>query len=372
MASVLADTRSAGRPPSRRPRLVPTAVVAVLLVALLGAALVWWLLRGPSGPYADALDTLGEDTLRSSFTDWSSIGERVDVPDVEEAQDQAAVDDFLGRAYDADLVTGSSQLDVVPGLALTFGYSLAQAEWEAYGQAPDGAVSVLKLTDDVDFDEVRRNLAEAGYGEPAEDDGVWRGSGDLVIGFESPMTTLQINVLLLDDERLVLTSDSAGFLEQTRATIEGEAPSLRDVPGVDPLIEAAQGSESNQLWARDFACEDLALTSTSAAVDRDEGARLVEQAGGVHPLDGLLLARSAGDGATIAMWFDSEADAEADLQPRTDLARGPAPGQGGDFTDRFTITESRADGRLITMRVRAETASFMSDLGQGPVLFASC
>jgi hypothetical protein len=344
----------------------------VLLTALLAAALVWWLVRGPTGPYADAVDTLGEDTLRSSFTDWSRIGERLDVPNLEEAQNQPAVDDFLGLAYDSDLVTGSAQLDVVRGLSLNFGYSLAQAEWEAYGQARDGAVSVLKLTDDVDFDEVRRNLDEAGYDEPTEDDGVWRGSGDLVVELESPMTTLQINVLLLDDEHLVLTSDSAGFLEQTRAVIHGEAPSLREVPGVDPLVEAAQGAESGQLWARDFACEDLALTATSAAVDRDEGSRLVEQAGGVHPLDGLLLARSGGEEATIGMWFDSETDAQDDLQPRTDLARGPAPGQGGDFTERFTIEESRADGRLITMRVRAETASFMGDLGQGPVLFASC
>ena len=361
------DTRA---PRSRRRRGL-VALVVVVAVALVAAGLAWWSLRGPSSPYADALDTLGEDTLRSTFTDWSRVEEEVDVPDVEEARDTAAVDEFLGRAYDADLVTGSSQLDVIRGLALTFGYTPAQAEWEAYGQSREGAVDVLKMTDEVDFEEVARNLEEAGYDEPAEDDGVWRGSGDLVVEFEQPMSTLQINVLLLADERMILTSDAVGYLEDTAAVIRGDAPSLRDVPGVDPLVGAVEQAVSAQMWARDFACEDLAMTQADA-VDQAEGARLVEQAGGVHPLDGLVIARTGGDDATIAMWFDSEADADADLQPRTDLARGPAPGQGGDFGDRFAVEESRVDGRLVTMRIRAESESLMGDLGQGPVLYAAC
>lgn len=364
------DTRS---PDQQRSWLLPVLAVlaAAVVVALVAAALVWWTLRGPSGPYADALDTLGEGTLRSTFTDWSRVEEEVDVPGVEEARDPAAVNDFLSRAYDADLVTGSSQLDVIRGLALTYGYTPEQAEWEAYGQSREGAVDVLKMTDEVDFEEVARNLEEAGYEQPEEDDGVWRGSGDLVVEFESPMTTLQINVLLLADERLILTSDSVDYLEDTRAVIRGDAPSLRDVPGVDPLVGTVEQAVSAQLWARDFACEDLAMTKADA-VDRDEGARLVEQAGGVHPLDGLVVARTGGEDATIAMWFDSEADADDDLQPRTDLAQGPAPGQGGDFTERFTVEGSRVDGQLVTMRVRAVSQSLLGDLGQGPVLFAAC
>ena len=72
------------------------------------------------------------------------------------------------------------------------------------------------------------------------------------------------------------------------------------------------------------------------------------------------------------MWFDSADDADHDLQPRTDLAQGPAPGQGGDFTERFTLSDSRVDGHLITMDLRSRTDTLLGDLGQGPVLFATC
>ena len=342
-----------------------------MLLLLLAVAAAWWLLRGPVGQYADAMDTLPEGTLRSSFTDWSRVDEELDVPDVEESQDPDLVREFLDNAYDADLVTGSTMLDVLPGLATTFGYSAAQAEWEAYGQSPDGAVDVLKLDDSVDFDEVAANLEDAGYDVPDEDDGVWAGSGDLVVEFESPMSTLQINVLLLEDQRMVLTSDQVSYLEETRAVVEGDESSLRDVDGVDALIEASEEAMSAQLWSRDFACTDLAM-SQADAIDQEEGARLVEQAGGVHPLDGLVVARTGGESATIAMFFDSEADADADLQPRTDLARGPAPGQGGEFTDRFTVEESRAEGQVVTMTVEPQVDTLMGDLGQGPVLFATC
>jgi hypothetical protein len=350
--------------------LLPVAVGA-LVAALVVGGLAWWLTRGPDGRYADALDTLSEDTLRSSFTDWAAVEERLDVPDVSEAQDREEVDRFLDHAYDTDLVTGSTLLDVIPGLATTFGYSPADAEWEAYGQAREGAVDVLKLNGDVDFDEIADNLEEAGYDPPDEDDGVWRGTGDLVVEFESPMTTIQINVMLLEDERLVLTSDSAAFLESTRDVVRGDAESLRDVPGVDGLVGAVEDAVSAELWTGDFACEDLSMTKADAA-DRATGARLVEEAGGVHPLDGLVLARTGGDAATIAMWFDSEADADDDLQPRTDLARGPAPGQGGDFAERFTVESSRVDGQLITMKIRGRTDTLMGDLGQGPILYATC
>jgi hypothetical protein len=355
-------------PPARRWRAAAAAAVALLTIV---AVLVWWLARGPSGPYADAMGTLGEETLRTSFTDWSQVAEQLDVPDVEDARDPDEVNDFLDRAYDEDLVTGSTLLDVVPGLATTFGYSPAQVVWEAYGQSRQGAVDVLKMTDEVDFDEVADNLDQAGYDEPDDDGGVWRGTADLVVEFEHPMTTLQINVLLLADERMILTSDSASYLEDTRAVIRGEEPSLLEVSGVGALLGAVEGAVSAQLWARDFACEDLAM-SQADPTDEEQGTQLVEQAGGVHPLDGLVLARLGGDRATIAMWFDSEADADDDLQPRTDLARGEAPGQGGDFTERFTIEQSQVDGRLVTMRVRAESETLMGDLGQGPVLYAAC
>lgn len=358
---------------ARPRRRVGASLVLVLAVVLLVAAasVVWWLTRGPSGRYAEATRTLPDSTLRSSFTDWAAVGEEIDLPGLEESKDPDQVRRFLDRAYDLDLSTGSTQLDVVGALATIYGYSLADVDWEIYGQSRDGSVSVLRLDDSADFDAIAADLERAGYEEPEDEDGVWRGNADLVSQFEPPMGTQQHNVLLLSDEQLVLTSDAAAYLEQVRETVRGDADSMTAVPGVEELIEASDDSPSAQLWARDFACEDLTMSQADRA-DQDEAARLIEAAGGVTPLDGLLLARGLGDRARIAMWFDSAEDADHDLQPRTDLAQGPAPGQGGDFTERFTLTGSRVDGQLVTMDLRSETGTLLSDLGQGPVLLATC
>ena len=55
----------------------------------------------------------------------------------------------------------------------------------------------------------------------------------------------------------------------------------------------------------------------------------VDEAGGIHPLEGLVMAQQGDSSLTVAMYFANEDQASQDLQPRTDLASGPAPGQGG-------------------------------------------
>ena len=48
-------------------------------------------------------------------------------------------------------------------------------------------------------------------------------------------------------------------------------------------------------------------------------------------------------------------------------------GQGGDFTDRFTLRSARADGSVVTLELRPVKGQYvLSDLSSGPVLFATC
>ena len=55
------------------------------------------------------------------------------------------------------------------------------------------------------------------------------------------------------------------------------------------------------------------------------------------------------------------------------FAAGPAPGQGGDFSDRFAVDEVTAEGTLVRMVLDPEPGAFvLSDLSSGPVLFATC
>ncbi len=354
-----------------RRRLLVT-LAGLLVVALVAAGLAWWFLgRGPTGPLADAFRTLPASSLRLGFTDWGRVSSELDAPRGEAALDDDTVTEFLGRAYDADVTTTSAVVDSFAGLAANLGFSPGDAEWEAYGQGREGAVDVLRLGDAVDLDEVTDHLQEAGYEAPEDADGVWVGSGDLVAGLDEPLTTMQKNVAVVHDLRLVLMSDDTTFLQQALPVATGDDASVMDVEGVSPLVEAVGEPESAQLWVRDFACEDLAM-SRSGEVDRREGERLTEAAGGVHPLAGLVLARDEGRRATVGFWFATDAQAQADLQPRTDLARGAAPGQGGTFPERFAVTRAVQDGQLVRLDLRLRTGTLMADLGQGSVLFATC
>lgn len=354
-----------------RQRLV-VLVAGLLVVALVAAGVAWWFLgRGPTGPLADAFRTLPGDSLRLGYTDWERVGDELDAPRGEEGTDAEAVTEFLGRAYDADVTTTSAVLESFAGLAANFGITPADAEWEAYGQSREGAVDVMRLREGVDLDELADRVEETGYERPDDPDGVWLGSPDLVAGLDEMLTTLQHNVAILRDQRLLLMADDAAFLEQALPVATGEEDSVMSADGVADLVESVGEPESAQLWVGDFVCEDLAMSLADANNQR-EGERLVEAAGGVNPLEGLVLARGSDRQATVGMWFATDAQAEDDLQPRTDLARGSAPGQGGTFGDRFEVTDAVQDGRLVRLDLRAQTGTLMSDLGQGSVLFATC
>ena len=73
------------------------------------------------------------------------------------------------------------------------------------------------------------------------------------------------------------------------------------------------------------------------------------------------------------MQVEDPDDAPGDADARAQLASGPAPGQGGDFSDRFTVAAASSQGRTITLDLHPEAGQYvLSDLTSGPVLFATC
>ena len=73
------------------------------------------------------------------------------------------------------------------------------------------------------------------------------------------------------------------------------------------------------------------------------------------------------------MSFESEDQARTNADSRAALASGPAPGQGGDFEDRFRLGTVSAEGDVVTMELEPEDGEYiLSDLSSGPVLFATC
>ena len=355
----------------RKRVVVPAAATALLLVA---AGVLAWRLATPPSAYQQALAWLPESTLRASYTDWEKVRALSGGTTVGPASSAADVDRFLDRAYDLDLSAISAVSESTSVLADEYGFSPLDARWEIFGQSRQGAVDVIALPDQADPAGIERNLRTLGYAPPGEQTpDVWRGSADLVSALDATLSSLQHNVAVLADQRVVLMSDSASYLTGAVAVVRGSAAGLDAVPRVAELAGVVSSPVSATLWAADFACADLAM---SAADEEDQrvGEDLVAAAGGVSPLTGLAMARGTAETLVVAMAYESPEQAAADLQPRVDLASGDAPGQGGSFADRFMLTSARAEDATVVLhlRPRSRAAAVLSDISVGPVLFATC
>jgi hypothetical protein len=350
-----------------RPRLVLLAVVAVV-VLLVG--LLLWLRPGPSGPAA-AAEMLPADTLRVGYVDWAQVSEITDGGDVD-VDSEESLRGFLDRVYEGDLAVGSALHTSFATLANNFGVTPLDATWEAYGQARKSSVSVLALDPDVDLSAVEDRLPDLGYEPPTGgtgQGGTWVGTPEVVAG--AKLTPVQENLAVLADEHLLVMSDAPETVSRTVAVIRGDEDSLGSVDGVGDLLAVAEGATTVALWVDDFACEALTMSQADPS-DIEAASALVDEAGGVHPLAGLVMAQRPDGSLGVGMRFASSAQASADLQPRVDLAAGEAVGQGGSFADRFTVSDAYADGELVVMDLTAADGPFLGDLGQGPLLFATC
>lgn len=352
---------------------VIAAVVAVLVVVVAAALLVWS--RLSATPLEEAVKRLPAGVVRATWTDWSAVENSVPGgSEIDTSSSPQEMDEFLSKAFDKDLTTVSALSDSFPGLAANYGLTPLDAEWEVYGQSEDGAVDVLKLSEDVDLDALEERFEEMGYEPPADgagSDGVWEGFPGLVAGLDAPLTPLQQHVAVVTDERLLLMADRPDYVRTALSAIEGDEASLATVDGVSELVETAGRATVATMWVDDLVCSELAM-SQADPTDSAAGDSLVQEAGGVNPLDGFVLAQQSDSTLKVGMVFANEDQASEELQPRTDLASGPAPGQGGTFSERFRVTESVAEGRVIRMTLDPAKGTLLGDLGQGPVLFATC
>ena len=351
---------------SRRAVVALVAVVAAIAVVVAG--LVAWRLLGPSTAMGKALALVPADTSRASWTDWTGVRRELGA-DVGPGSSAEAVDAFMADAFARDL-SAMSALGTSAGVMQTeLGFSPATITWELLAQSSGGAVEVMGVDDDVDLDDIADRLTALGWTEPEEADGVWVGGPDVLSAVDAGLTPELEHFVLLADRHVVLASDQAPYLEQVMGVVAGDEPSA------DDLVDLAAGLGepiAAAVYDGAYACEKLAM----AQADEDaqaEADQLVSAAGGVHPLTGFAMGVLAGGDLRAVMEVEDDADAPGDADARAQLAAGPAPGQGGDFSDRFSVEEAGSDGRAITLDLRpADGAYVLSDLTSGPVLFATC
>lgn len=352
-----------------RRRLLVVGAAVLALVLLVGAALVglrWWrqahrtdLERAAS--YAPA------DAQRLSWTDWAGVRDELGAHlDGSSTADELAT--FLGKGYDADLTSTSALVESAPALQEHFGFSPATADWELFSQSDQGAVVIVGMPDGTDFDAIGDRLEESGFARPATDDGVWIG-GDSLLPEMGAGITPELQYVALDaDDHLVLTSDEDDYLEDVLAGLgDGDLPA-----GVDDVVSGTGDALSAAVYDGPYACTALAMAHADRSAEQ-QGAELVREAGEVNPLTAFAMSAQPGGDVRVVMGFESDEQARTNADSRATLAAGPAPGQGGDFSDRFSVGSVTADGRLVTMDLHPRDGAYvLSDLSTGPLLFATC
>jgi len=341
-----------------RPAVVVALVLALLLVAAASVLGVRWWRDAHRTDLERALSLAPSEIERASWTAWGAVRRELGADDLGE---------LLDAGYDADLTSASALVESAPLLEEEYGWSPASVEWELYSQSAAGAAVVLGLADDVDLEDLGDRLESLGYVRPDDEAGVWQGGEELVarVAAGRPSSPVLQYAALDAGERVLTLSDNAGYLGSVVEDRGGEE-------SLDEVVDAIGDPLSASVYRGSYACSALAMSQADPA-DRAEADELLAAAGEVHPMTAFAMAVQPDRDVLVAMSFESDDQARADADSRAVLAAGPAPGQGGSFTDRFALGEVVAEGTVVTLPLRpAEGAFVLSDLSSGPVLFATC
>jgi hypothetical protein len=349
-----------------RRRLWVAGAILVALVLVVGG-LLWWRGHDDRTSFAWAVGHAPAGTQRASWTDWAAVRAH-EGAHLSAGSPTSDLRRFLTRAFDDDLSSASALVGSAPVLQQRFGFSPANVDWELFTQSEQGAVVMLRLPS-ADLDSVPDHLRTLGYQEPSEPGGVWKGGPDLVAGV-SPDLTPELSYVAVDsDDSLVLASDSAAFLPVALKAVHGDGARAA---GLGAVVDDAGEPLSSAVYTGDYACGALAMAHAGAA-DQAEAHRLLAAVGEVNPYSAFAMSDEPDGSVRVAFEFESSDVARANADSRAALAQGPAPGQGGSFSDRFAVDAVTADGSLVVMRLTPRARAYvLSDLSTGPVLFATC
>lgn len=350
-----------GTPASRGRWLLP---VVALVLAVVAAVMLW---PRDGSRLTEAAGLLPDDTVRVTWTDWEAVRAELDAP-----PGAGDLDSVLRQAADLDLSAGSPTAGIAGPLAETLGWGPVDAQWEILGQAQDGMVLLVKLPDDADVDQIADKYEAAGFSPPDDrrtDGGLWAGGPDTVARLPGLSEPLLQYAALLGEERLLVSSDQGSSIEQAVPVVRGDDDGL-DLerlarPAGEPL--AAVG------WTTDAVCAELSMAKGDSGV-RATADQLIEDAGGVTPLDGYLVALGADRALTVTLGYEDDDRAERDLDSRQLLAGMEDPGQSLPYPELFTLAEARTDGDVLVLEMEdaARDGYPLTNTTQGPVLLAAC
>ena len=359
-----------------RTRTLVVVAVAVLVGAALALVAVRLLggdeaeeraerARSAGATFDDAVVLAPDDAQRVLWTDWGGIREEVGV-DLDASSSVDEVQDLLDRGFDAELTALTALDSSSSTMQESFGFSPATLEWELFTQSERAATLTMRLGGGVSTDDVASALRALGYDEPASPGGTWQSNTDLAI---SGQVTPELSYIALDaGPGLVFASDRP---EGVAVAVDAAAEASSE-PVASELVSRLGTPLTAAAYDATYACSALAMANADAD-EQAQGESLVAAAGEVNPLTGFGIGAGDDGSVRVALGFENAEQARTNADTRARLAVGPAPGQGGDFTDRFSVDEVTAEGDVVVMALEPVDGSFVvSDLSNGPVLFATC
>lgn len=307
--------------------------VAGTTLALLSTGLTGCGLLDGSSPVEDALEYLPADATTFLFVDRAAIADRLGLEDLS----TGASEDELQEWADANQDEGyGTELNAWVRVMQDAAFSDLDVEWEASGTSTDdGRVTVWKLDDDVDFDAIADDLADAGY-ERGESGGIETFEASLEDADENGLyggryPAALTSLALVPDEHLVLS----GAVELAVDVAEDDEDSLSDEGSFADLLD--QAPDAGDLEYAGLTLEPLC--GAGARITPEQAAQQYEGLG--HP-DGGLALFAAPDAVSAVRLFGDEADAEGDADGLESYLDERASATGFDVD-----LDVQADGKAV-------------------------
>jgi hypothetical protein len=353
----------------RRPAV--RAVIVPLLVLALAIGTGWWASARDAdtrSSLTSGLDALPAGTQVAGFTDWAAIRSALDLGRASSAAGRAALTDDASLR---DLTTRSVVGQAIDGMETLYGWSAADLDWEAYGQAAAGSAMVARLSGWVSLDAVKARLRTLGY---TRSGGTWTLSpaGRAAVGPDLAATLGFVAVL--ERERIVVATDRPAYVPVVVGTIRGDRASLLSVRPAADVASSLAGSDAALVQAPAIGCSTTSLADKGADVQAQAAAALGRAGRLQEPtFTGRGLVEGDPDQTiTFASAFRSPAVAADQARVRAVLARGPFVGRTGRVEDSLTGLVAGSQGSVTTLRFRLDPDRGTYLAGDGPLLFASC
>lgn len=306
--------------------------------------------RAASGALAEAIGRMPVGTTDMGFTDWARIRASVGAEDVTGASsldDKIAVLLTTNQHEAAGSAFGAAYLRHHHD---TWGWDTLDVEWEALYSVDGPPVTVVRLREGVDTAAIAARYDERGFStrqaagatirshelDPSTD---WFRSGELGIS----------NTAFLDDGRTLAFSSGRDTLEAALTTA-GSAL----IPGAAGVIDAL--GEPSAAWIV-FGASCPAFTPLPFdPLDPDASIAPLPTGPALHPWTALGIAYERPDWqpiGRIAMGFLDPAHAEADLAPRSAIARdGLSTFLRRPYAEAlFALDRSEVTGEVLTLHV---------------------